>query len=74
MGKLIPVEFRKRKPKPRGRKRGLALAHGATPGGRVFVAASGRRYFTTEEFTALLAELRETRDDAIAKRKAPKRG
>ncbi len=72
MGKVIQVEFRKKR-KPAKRRQRLALTHGATRGGRIFFAASGKRYFSTEEFTALLAELRETRDDAIANRRT-KRG
>lgn len=68
MSNVIRVKFPRAK-RRRTRARGLGLTHGVTKDGRVFLAASGKRYFTTAEFTALLLELRETRDDAIARRK-----
>jgi hypothetical protein len=69
-GKLIVGRFPSKKKAPKRKRSGLALTHGATRAGRVFIAASGRKYYSTEEFTALLAELRETRDDALANRRA----
>lgn len=62
---VIHVRFRK--PQPRGKRKGLALSFGATTDGRIVFAASGRRYFTTAELTALIRELRDVRDDAKAR-------
>lgn len=69
MGQVVHVQFRKAK-RRRSCAKGLGLTHGATKDGRVFLAASGKRYYTTGEFTALIAEFRETRDDAIERRRA----
>lgn len=66
---VIRVQFRKPK-RRRSCAQGLGLTHGATKDGRVFLAASGKRHYTTAEVTALLTELRETRDDAIERRRA----
>lgn len=65
MGKVMHVQFRK--PPKRRRAPGLAMSFGATSDGRILVAASGRRYFTTAELTELIADLRGVRDDAKAK-------
>jgi hypothetical protein len=45
------------------------MSFGATSDGRILIAASGRRYFTTAELTELIADLRGVRDDAKARRK-----
>ncbi len=67
MGDLLRVQFRKA---PKRRKRGgLAISFGATSDGRIVMAASGRRYFTTAELTDLIRELRDVRDDAKARLK-----
>jgi hypothetical protein len=68
MGDVLHVRFRK--PRKRRKAPGLALSFGATSDGRVVVAASGRRTFTTAEVTELIQDLRGVRDDAISRRRA----
>lgn len=65
MGDVLHVRFRK--PQKRRRAPGLAMSFGATSDGRILIAASGRRYFTTAELTELIADLRGVRDDAKAR-------
>ncbi len=67
MGDVLRVQFRK--PAKRRRAPGLALSFGATSDGRILIAASGRRYFTTAELTELISDLRGVRDDAKARLK-----
>ena len=66
MGDVLHVRFRKA---PKRRPPGLAMSFGATSDGRILIAASGRRYFTTAELTELIADLRSVRDDAKARMK-----
>jgi hypothetical protein len=68
VGDVLHVRFRKAK--KRRRAPGLALSFGATSEGRVVIAASGRRTFSTAEITELIQDLRGVRDDAISRRRA----
>jgi hypothetical protein len=65
MGDVLVVKFRKAK--KRRRAPGLAMTYGATADGRIMLAASGKRFFTVEELTSLIRDLRDVRDDAKAR-------
>jgi hypothetical protein len=67
MGDVLHVRFRKAA--KRRRPPGLAMSFGATSDGRIIFAASGKRYFTPEELTDLIRDLRDVRNDAKARRK-----
>lgn len=64
MGDLIRARF----PKPRPKRKGLAIAFGAGEG-FVYISASGRQKMSIRDVNSLIRDLRDVRDDAKARSK-----